>query len=138
MSFDVENGLPLSISIILISGHRVLTFRSRFEYKSGRHGACFAVYCGRFDEGWCTSSIFILSAGKGISLRLVFLLSSEDPGPWDARDHVTVEPSPCPSKFQELAEPEKLETDVVVCVEVTSGHPRPSSVEAPVYRGCPP
>ena len=44
------------------------------------------------------------------SLRLAFLLSSEDR--WYPREPVTVEPSPCPSKFQELAEPEPLETDI--------------------------
>ena len=46
------------------------------------------------------------------SLRLAFLLSSEDPGPWDPRDPVAVEPSLCPSKFHDLAESDPLETDV--------------------------
>ena len=49
---------------------------------------------------------------KVSSLRPVFLLSSDDPGPWDPRDPVAVKPLPCPSKFQELAEPKPLETDV--------------------------
>ena len=34
-------------------------------------------------------------------MRLVFLLSSDDPGPWDPRDPVAVEPSLCPSIFQD-------------------------------------
>ena len=50
--------------------------------------------------------------GNISSLRLVFLLSSDDPGPWDPRDPVAVEPSLCPSFFQDLAEPDPLETDV--------------------------
>ena len=33
---------------------------------------------------------------KVSSLSLVFLLSSDDPGPWDPRDTVAVEPSLCP------------------------------------------
>ena len=45
------------------------------------------------------------------SLRHVFLLSSEDPGPWEPRDLVAVEPSLCPSEFQEHAEPEPLEAE---------------------------
>ena len=49
---------------------------------------------------------------KVSSLRLVLLLSSDDPGPWDPRGPVAVEPSPCPSTFQELAEPEPPEADV--------------------------
>ena len=49
---------------------------------------------------------------KVSSLRLVFLLSSDDPGPWDPRDPAAVEPSPCPNTFQDLAEPEPVETDV--------------------------
>ena len=51
------------------------------------------------------------SAGleKVSSLRLVFLLSSDDPGPWDPRDPVAVEQSLCPSTFQDLPEPEPLE-----------------------------
>ena len=49
---------------------------------------------------------------KGSSLRLVFLLSSDDPGPWDPRDPVAVEPVLCPSMFQDLAEPDPLETVV--------------------------
>ena len=38
------------------------------------------------------------------SLRLAFLLSSDDPGPWDPRDPVTVELSLCWSTFQDLVE----------------------------------
>ena len=41
---------------------------------------------------------------KVSSLRLVFLLSADDPGPWDPRDPVAVEPLLCPSMFQDLAE----------------------------------
>ena len=49
---------------------------------------------------------------KVSSLRFVFLLSSDDPGPWDPRDPAAVEPLLCPSMFHDLAEPEPLETDV--------------------------
>ena len=49
---------------------------------------------------------------KVSSLSLVFLLSSDDPRPWDPRDTVAVEPSLCPSKFQELAELEPPEEEV--------------------------
>ena len=42
------------------------------------------------------------------SLHLVFLLSSDDPGPGDP---VAVEPSPCPSVLQDLAEPGPLEPE---------------------------
>ena len=49
---------------------------------------------------------------KVSSLRLVFLLSSDDPGPWDPRDPVAVEPLLCPSMSHDLAESEPLETDV--------------------------
>ena len=45
---------------------------------------------------------------KVSSLRLVFLLSSEDPGSWDP---VAVEPTACPSTFQDLAEPETFEAE---------------------------
>ena len=38
----------------------------------------------------------------------MFLLSSDDPGQWD---HVAVEPSVCPRKVQDLAEPETLEAE---------------------------
>ena len=48
---------------------------------------------------------------KVSSLRLVFLLSSDDPGPWDPRDPVAAEPSPCRSTIQDLAEPEPLEPE---------------------------
>ena len=41
-------------------------------------------------------------------LRPVFLLSSDDPGPWDP---VVGEPSTCPGKGQDLAEPETLEAE---------------------------
>ena len=56
----------------------------------------------------CSSSVL----DKVSSLRLVFLSSSDDPGPWDPRDPVAVEPPLCRSMFQDLAEPEPLETDV--------------------------
>ena len=48
----------------------------------------------------------------------MFLLSSKDPGPWDPRDPVAVEPSLCPSKFQELAEPEPLEAEAAFVYKV--------------------
>ena len=47
---------------------------------------------------------------KVSSLRLVFLLSSDDRGPWDP---VAVEPSTCPGKGQDLAELETLEAKTV-------------------------
>ena len=53
-------------------------------------------------------------------MRLVFLLSSEDAGPWDPRDPVVVEPSLCPSKFQELAEPEPLEAEAAFVSKVVT------------------
>ena len=43
------------------------------------------------------------------SLRLVFLLSSDDPGLWDPRDPVAVELVLCPSIFQDLVESGLLE-----------------------------
>ena len=55
----------------------------------------------------CSSS----GLGKVSSLRLVFLLSSDDPGPWDPRDPVAVEPSLCPKKLQDLAESGLLEPE---------------------------
>ena len=49
---------------------------------------------------------------KVSSQRLVLLLSSDDPGPWDPRDPTAVEPSLYPSMFHDLAEVEPLETNV--------------------------
>ena len=63
--------------------------------------------CGRTALRACSSS----GLEKVSSRRLVFLLSSEDPGPWESRDPMAVEPSLCPRKFQELAEPEPLEAE---------------------------
>ena len=54
------------------------------------------------------------------SLRLVFLLSSDDPGPRVPRDPVAVEPSLCPSLFQDLAEPDPLEADVAFISKVAT------------------
>ena len=54
------------------------------------------------------------------SLRLVFLLSSDDPGPWDTRDPAAGEPSLCPRKFKDLAEPDPLETDVALVSNVVT------------------
>ena len=51
------------------------------------------------------------------SLRLVFLLSSDDPEPWDP---AAGEPSLCPSLFQDLAEPDPLETDVALVSNVVT------------------
>ena len=45
------------------------------------------------------------------SLRLVFLLSSDDPGPWDP---VAVEPSTCSSEGQDLAEPDTLDAEAAM------------------------
>ena len=57
---------------------------------------------------------------KVSSLRLVFPLSSDDPGPWDPRDPVAVEPSLCPSMFQDLAESGLLKPEAApVSTEVT-------------------
>ena len=54
------------------------------------------------------------------SLRLVFLLSSDDPGPWDPREPVAVEPLLCPSMFQYLAVSGLLEPEAAfVSKEVT-------------------
>ena len=51
------------------------------------------------------------SAGleKISSLRLVFLLSLDDPGPWDP---AAVEPSTCSSEGQDLAEPVTFDAEV--------------------------
>ena len=57
---------------------------------------------------------------KVSSLRLVFLLSSDDPGPWDPRDPVAVEPLLCPSTFPDHAESGPLEPEAAfVSKEVT-------------------
>ena len=37
-------------------------------------------------------------------------LSAKDSAPWDPRNPVALEPSLCPSIFQDLAEPEPLDT----------------------------
>ena len=62
------------------------------------------------------------SAGleEGSSLRLVFLLSSDDPGPWEPRDPVAVEPVLCPSMFQDFAEPDSLDTVVAFVSHVVT------------------
>ena len=52
----------------------------------------------------CSSSGF----GEKSSLRPVFLLSLDDPGPWDP---AAVEPSTCSSEGQDLAEPEIFDAD---------------------------
>ena len=64
---------------------------------------------------------------KVSSLRLVFLLSSDAPRPWDPRDPVVVEPSLCPSTFQDLAEPEPLETDAAPASQAATRAARPST-----------
>ena len=58
-------------------------------------------YCSRRNRSkkalrTCSSS----GLEKVSSLRLVFLVSSDDPGPWDRRDPAAVEPSLCPRMFQ--------------------------------------
>ena len=127
-------------TIIFMSGHKVLTRGSCFEYEFGRHRTCFAMNSDRFVAGWhvgffpkrlliqvviplwycscgnrsktalraCSSS----GVEKVSSLRFVFLLSSDDPGPWDPRNPSAVEPLLRPSMFHNLAESEPLETDV--------------------------
>ena len=55
----------------------------------------------------CSSSGLV----KVSSLRLVFLLSSDDPGPWDPTYPVAVEPLLCPSTFEDLAESGLLEPE---------------------------
>ena len=57
---------------------------------------------------------------KASSLRLVFLSSSEDPGPWDPSDPVAVEPSLCPSEIQELAELEPFEVEAALVSKVAT------------------
>ena len=54
------------------------------------------------------------------SLRLVFLMSSDDPGPWDPRDPVAVEPSLCPSKFQDLVVSGPLEPEAAPVSKVVT------------------
>ena len=68
----------------------------------GRHSLAILFKWKSKENG--TSCTFTHWAGKVSSLRLVFLLSSEDSWTWDLREPVAVEPSPCPSKFQDLAE----------------------------------
>ena len=50
----------------------------------------------------------------------MFLLSSDDPGPWDSRDPVAVEPSQCPSMFQDLAESGPLEPEAAPVSKVVT------------------
>ena len=104
---------------IFISSNKVLTFGSSFEYESGRHSTCFAMNSDRFVECWhvgffpkiidpLRNPTALRARSSGVlaevsSLRLVFLLSSDDPGRWDPRDPVAVEPLLCPSIFQDLA-----------------------------------
>ena len=122
-------------TIIHVQGHKVLAFGSFFEYELSWQGICLAIYCARLAErcvgrcpefsepNWHSSVIMFAWKSKKMALRacsasvvgkvwivrLVFLLSSEDFGPWVPRDPVAVEPSLCPSNFQELAEPEPLD-----------------------------
>ena len=57
--------------------------------------------------------MFIFRAWESIkSTFCVFCLSSDDPGPWDPRDPVAVDPSLCPSTIQDLAESGPLELEV--------------------------
>ena len=58
------------------------------------------------------------------SPRLVFLLSSDDPGPWDPRDPVAVEPLHCPSMFQDLAESKLLEPGAAFVTGCSTSHCR--------------
>ena len=81
-------------------------------------GRCSSRYCPDGNRSKtalraCSSS----ELEKVSCLRLVFLLSSEDPWPWDTRDPVAVEPSLCPSMFQDLAESRPLEQEAALEVE---------------------
>ena len=60
------------------------------------------------------------SSGLEKVSSLLFSLSSDDPGTWDPRDPVAVEPLLCPSMFQDLAESGLLEPEAgFVSKEVT-------------------
>ena len=80
-----------------------------------------AWYCS---HGKCSKTALRACSSSGIekvsSLRLVFLLSSDDPGRRDPRDPVAVEPSLCPSRFQELADPELLESQAAFVSKVAT------------------
>ena len=77
-----------------------------------------AWYCS---HGNCNRTALRACSSSGLekvsSLRVVFLLSSDDPGPWDP---VAVEPSVCPSKFQDLAEPEPLGAEAALVSKVVT------------------
>ena len=56
-------------------------------------------------------------------------MSSDDPGPWDPRDPVAVEPVFCPRIFQNLVESELLEPEAAVCSkEVTRATRLPNNL----------
>ena len=113
--------------------HKFLALGSRAEYESSRCGTCFAMnpdwhiswskchQCFSLSQAdtpaWHCShgnrkrTALRACSSSGLenvsSLRLVFLPSSEDPGSWDP---AAVQPSTCPGKGQDLAEPETLES----------------------------
>ena len=66
-----------------------------------------------------------LGLEKVLSLCFVFLMSSDDPGPWDPRDPVAVEPLFCPKIFQDLVESGPLEREATVCSKEVTSHKTP-------------
>ena len=55
-------------------------------------------------------------------------MSSDDPGPWDPRDPVAVEPLFCPKMFQDLAESGLLEREATVCSKEVTSHKTPNNL----------
>ena len=72
--------------------------------------------CSRTALRACSSS----GLEKVSSLRLVFLLLSDDPRPWDPRDPAAVEQSLCPGTFQDLAESGPLEPEAAPVSKVVT------------------
>ena len=68
-----------------------------------------AWYCS---HGNCSKTALRVGSSSGLekvsSPRLVFLLSSDDPGPWDP---AAVEPSTCSSEGQDLSEPDTFDAE---------------------------
>ena len=116
-----------------ISSNKVLGFGSCFKYKPDRHRTCFTMNSDRFVASsqrllidfviplwYCShgnrSKIALRACSssgleKVSSLRLVFLLSSDDPGPWDPWDPAAVEPSTCSTEGQDRAEPDTFDAE---------------------------
>ena len=127
-------------TIILISDHKVLTFGFCFEYESTEKGTLdfsqrlliqFVTpvwYCSLGNRGkTALRSCSFSGIEKVSSLHLVFLLSSDDAGPWDPRDPLAVESSPCPSTFQDLAELQPLEAEAAPASKAATRTSRPST-----------